>query len=191
MNSMETAIQLVSHKRSMRKVFSRSGLRIDMTPMVDLGFLLITFFIYTSAMSDPATMDLFMPKNGPPVNTAVSGAFTILVGNNRAVAYYEGNLAANASNLSHGSLTELRKALIRKKREVMAAYVPDAGCEAKALAEKRSIDDCRQNKLMVLIKPGKNANYKTIVNVLDEMSINRIARYALVAPEKEEQQLIP
>lgn len=159
--------------------------------MVDLGFLLITFFIYTSTMSEPATTDLFMPKDGPPITTAASGAFTILVGDNGAVAYYEETLKPDASNLHRGSLTELRSALIRKKKEVMAAYIPDAACEAKAAAEKRSPDDCRQSKLMVLIKPGKNANYKTIVNVLDEMTINRIGRYALITPTADEAKRIP
>ncbi|MBO9618515.1 MAG: biopolymer transporter ExbD [Niabella sp.] len=191
MNSVETVAQPISSKRSIRKTFSGPNLRIDMTPMVDLGFLLITFFIYTSTMSEPATTDLFMPKDGPPINTAASGAFTILVGDNGAVAYYEEILKPDASNLHRGSLTELRGALIRKKKEVMAAYVRDAACEAKAVAEKRSPEDCRQSKLMILIKPGKNANYKTIVNVLDEMTINRIARYALVAPAADETKLIP
>lgn len=191
MNSIEMIAQPISSKRSMRKAFRSPHLKIDMTPMVDLGFLLITFFIYTSTMSEPATTDLFMPKDGPPITTAASGAFTILVGDNGAVAYYEETLKPDASNLRHGSVMELRSALIRKKKEVIAAYVPDAGCEAKAVREKRSVEDCRQGKLMVMIKPGKNANYKTIVDVLDEMTINRIARYALITPTTDEAKLIP
>ncbi len=171
--------------------FRRAAIRIDMTPMVDLGFLLITFFIYTSAMSDPSTMDLFMPKDGPPVNTAASGAFTVLIGNNGAVAYYENELEPDASNLHRIRPEALRAALMKKKKEVIAQYVRDPDCEAKALSEKRSPDDCRQRKLMVMIKPGKNADYKTVVGVLDEMVINKIARYALVTPDVDELKYIP
>src|SRR6185436_3344722 len=76
--------------------------RVDMTPMVDLGFLLITFFIFTATMSSPTTMDLNMPKETDEKDETKikqSGALTILLGKNDKVFYYEGELTQeNASS---------------------------------------------------------------------------------------------
>ena len=77
--------------------------RVDMTPMVDLGFLLITFFIFTATMSSPTTMDLNMPKETDKKDETKikqSGALTIMLGKNDQVYYYEGELTQdNASSI--------------------------------------------------------------------------------------------
>lgn len=163
------------------------SLRIDMTPMVDLGFLLITFFIFTSALSEPNTINLFMPEtDGPQSLIPQSGALTIIVDKEGTLFYYEGAPAADGSNFKQSSLSQIRKEIVRKKHEVISKYIPDAACEAKAVANKTSIDDCRQKNLTILIKPTAGADYKTIVAVLDEMTINKIARYVLVDPDENE-----
>ncbi len=54
-------------------------LKIDMTPMVDLGFLLITFFIFTTSMGEPMATNLFMPKDGPVSNLSGSTALTVFI----------------------------------------------------------------------------------------------------------------
>ena len=79
------------------KSFSHSKkqiLRIDMTPMVDLGFLLITFFVFTTTMSIPKATDLFMPSDKPdpkPPKLIDDLALTILLIENNKIYYYNGN----------------------------------------------------------------------------------------------------
>ena len=69
------------------------GMKIDMTPMVDLGFLLIAFFIFTTEISKPAATNLYMPHNGDPTNIPDSKSLTILLTNNDQVFYYYGTEA--------------------------------------------------------------------------------------------------
>jgi len=143
----------------------KHALRIDMTPMVDLGFLLITFFIFTSTLSEPKAMNLILPKEGgPPTPTKQSGALTILPSGDDKIYYYEGQLKTNA--LPHTSLKGIREIIISKKSTTAA-------------------DD-----LFVIIKPARTSNYRSVVDVLDEMMISRIKRFALVKITAEEEVLL-
>ena len=134
--------------------------RVDMTPMVDLGFLLITFFIFTSTMSSPAAMQLFMPKDTDKKEeqnkAKESGALTVLLGKADQVYYYEGQLAPDASNFKSTNFKGIRDVLIDKKRRTNA------------------------EDFVVVIKPNEEATYKNTVDMLDEMAINEIKRFALV-----------
>jgi biopolymer transport protein ExbD len=134
--------------------------RVDLTPMVDLGFLLITFFIFTTTMSQPTAMKLFLPKDTdkPEEQNKVkaSGALTLLLGKNDQIFYYEGELAPDASNFKTTSFKDIRKVIIDKKR---------------ATDEK---------DFVVVIKPDNDATYKNTVDILDEMTINDVKRYAMV-----------
>lgn len=170
--------------------------RVDMTPMVDLGFLLITFFIFTSTMSSPTTMDLNMPKDTEKkeeeTKVKMSGALTIMLGKDNNIFYYEGELTnENASQAFKSStVKEIRDVIIKKKKEVESRYVTDAACEAKAQTEGKDPKDCRQKDFFVLIKPTEEANYKNVIDLLDEMTINKVARYALLEPFDTEKELI-
>lgn len=178
-------------QRSFSGKQKRLSVRIDMTPMVDLGFLLITFFIFTSSMNEPKAMDLFMPESdGPETLVAKSGAFTILIDKDAGIYYYEGLPDEAGIKIKKSSLSEIRKELIRKKREVISNYKPDKACEEKAVANQTAVDDCRQKDLTVLIKPTEDASYQAIVAMLDEMTINKIARYVLTEPDARDLELL-
>src|ERR1043165_6858629 len=90
------------------KKAKRLSTRVDMTPMCDLGFLLITFFIFTTTMQTPTTMDLNMPKDTEKKEeqneVKQSGALTIMLGKGDQVYYYEGQLAVDGSNFKQGTL---------------------------------------------------------------------------------------
>jgi len=144
--------------------------RVDLTPMVDLGFLLITFFIFTTTMSQPTAMRLFLPKDTdkPEEQNKVkaSGALTLLLGQNDVVYYYEGELAPDASNFKTTTFKEVRDVIINKKK---------------------STDP---QDFVVVIKPNAESTYKNAIDALDEMTINDVKRYALVDISPVEDQLI-
>ncbi|HEY1022116.1 MAG TPA: biopolymer transporter ExbD [Flavisolibacter sp.] len=157
--------------------------RIDMTPLVDLGFLLITFFIFTATMSTPNTMRLIMPKDekDPEKQTEVkeSSALTILLGKNNNVFYYEGQLEGDGSNFSSTTYKDLRKVIQDKRTAVMQ--------QGRALGHH---PDSLDKDLVVVIKPNSEATYKNTVDVLDEMTINGIKRFAIVDISDAEKQAI-
>lgn len=134
--------------------------RVDLTPMVDLGFLLITFFIFTTTMSQPTALKLFLPKDTdkPEEQNKVkaSGALTIMLGKGDGVYYYEGELLPDGSNFKSSNFKEIREEIINKKKST------------------------NPQDFVVVIKPGPEATYKNTVDILDEMTINDVKRYAMV-----------
>lgn len=143
--------------------------RVDLTPMVDLGFLLITFFIFTTTMSQPTAMKLFLPKDAdnPDEQNKVNqkNALTLLLGKNDNVFYYEGELAPDASNFKSSNFKDIRDVIIRKKQAV-------------------------DSSLVVVIKPTDDCEYKNVIDILDEMSINVVKKYAMVDISDVEKQLV-
>jgi len=131
--------------------------RVDLTPMVDLGFLLITFFIFTTTMAQPTAMSLAQPKDTPDekdqVKVKESGSLTLIMGKQNVVYYYFGS---DPSKLQTTNYKDLRKVIIDKKRATP------------------------RDDLFITIKPDKDASYKNVVDVLDEMTINDIPRYAMI-----------
>ena len=174
-----------SHKkgRGVKKA-KKLSTRVDMTPMVDLGFLLITFFIFTATMSSPTTMDLNMPKDTEKqeeeTKVKQSGALTIMLSKKDKVYYYEGELAPDGSNFKQTDFKGIRDVIIKKKRDVIAHYTPNAECEAKAKEKGKPVSDCFDTDFVVVIKPTEDANYKNTVDILDEMTINMVKRFAMI-----------
>jgi biopolymer transport protein ExbD len=173
--------------------------RVDMTPMVDLGFLLITFFIFTTTMQSPTTMDLNMPKDtkkDEDQNKAKeSGALTVLLGKNNTVYYYEGQLDESASNFKTTNFKGIRDEIINKREDVMKNHVHDESCtkiqqKAKEKGDKDWQKACLDRDFVVVIKPDVDATYKNTVDILDEMTINGVKRFAMIDILPIEYQLI-
>lgn len=176
--------------------------RVDMTPMVDLGFLLITFFIFTATMKSPTSMDLNMPKESDQKDETKikqSGALTIMLGKDDHVYYYEGELTQENASQAFKSSTfkDIRQVIIDKKKEVIKNHVHDDKCEEiKQKAKNRIPQDPNwqtadlDRDFMVIIKPTANATYKNTVDILDEMTINAVKRFAMVKISDTEMDLV-
>lgn len=196
MASLDTGDGGGGHKKGPGvKKAKKLNTKVDMTPFVDIAFLLITFFIFTATMSSPTTMDLNMPKDtekeDEETKVKQSGALNVLLGKDNSLFYYEGELLPDGSNFKSESFAGIRDIIIKKKKEVMSRYVTDPACEEKARAENKNVDDaCKQKDFFVIIKPTEDANYKGVVDMLDEMTINKVARYALVKPFDTELDLV-
>jgi biopolymer transport protein ExbD len=195
MASLDTGDGGGGHKKGPGvKKAKKLNTRVDMTPMVDLAFLLITFFIFTATMNNPTTMDLNMPKDTDKkdelTKTKQSGALTLMLGKDNHIFYYEGELLPDGSNFKTASYSQVRDIIIKKKREVEASYVRDPACEAEKQNAGKPISLCKQKDFFVMIKPTDESSYKNAVDILDEMTINKVERYALVKVADSEMDLI-
>jgi biopolymer transport protein ExbD len=180
MAQMDVAAGDSGHKKGPGvKKSKKLSTRVDMTPMVDLGFLLITFFIYTTTMSTPNTTKLNMPKKDEDktqqMEVEKSGLLTILLGKGDQIYYYEGELQPDGSNFMTTTYPSpsnpgIRKVLQDKKAQVIAAWTPNPSIK----------DDSKDRAFTVIIKPSKEANYGRTVDILDEMTINNVQRYAII-----------
>ncbi len=166
----------------------KKSTRVDLTPMVDLGFLLITFFIFTTTMSQPTSFKLFLPKDvtKPDEQNKVkaSSTLTILLGKNSEVFYYEGELASDGSNIVVSSFDNganaIRNEIVKKKGEVIRMHVHEQSC-AKIWAENNGDKtSCLDKDYVVVLKPDNEAPYQDVVKILNEMQISVVKRYALV-----------
>src|SRR5438045_1197462 len=135
----------------------KSSTRIDMTPMVDLAFLLLTFFILTTTLSKPQTMEINMPEKPkeddkqPEVNE--KKVLTLVLGANDKVYWYVGITEPEAKKTDF-SKDGIRKVLLQKKSEI--------------------------RDMIVLIKAMDESKYKNVVDILDEITITNIQRFAIV-----------
>ncbi|MEO9004014.1 MAG: biopolymer transporter ExbD [Ginsengibacter sp.] len=145
------------------KKSKKQSTRVDLTPMVDLGFLLITFFIFTTTVSEPTSMNLNMPKDTKDQDQVTkvkeSGSLTLMLGKANVIYYYYGDDPATMQTTGY---KDVRKLILEKKRTTPA------------------------EDLFIIIKPDKDATYKNAVDILDEMDINDIGRYAMVDPTPDE-----
>ena len=154
-------------------------LKTDMTPMVDLGFLLIAFFVITTEMIKPAALKLSMPHDGAGTQVANSNALTVLLDSN-SIYYYHGEWA-NAKE----------KNQVFKTSIAFNNGLGDVIRQKQAWLDEINIPGGEGRKgLMMMIKSSKRADYGSMIAILDEILINNVQKYALVSLDKEEKEFL-
>lgn len=154
----------------------KSNPGVDLTAMVDLAFLLITFFILTTTLSKPQSMDLALPDNtkqddSNPPETPAWRTLTVVLGKNDKLVYYIGTTDQPYVDAEINGKPKLnvyggkgiRKALVEHNKYVQSR-----------------VDNPKTQGMMVLIKASKSANYKNLVDILDEMAIVKPFSYSIV-----------
>ncbi|MDX3912438.1 MAG: biopolymer transporter ExbD [Pseudosphingobacterium sp.] len=150
--------------------------RVDLTAMVDLAFLLITFFMLTTSLAKPHAMDVAMPdkdKENKDDNLEVADnrSMTILLGAKNKIEYYMGQLEKPLDGptvVDYGK-NGIRPVLLKKMKDVQAAT---------------------GKPLIVIIRPSDNSNYRNLVDILDEMKIVNAQQYMIGDISKPEIELL-
>lgn len=153
----EISENLANGKRQLK----RNSSKPDMTPMVDLGFLLITFFMSTTTFSNPNMMKLFMPDDKKGTSkVGTKNSITFILGKNNSVFWHQKDMKElTKTDLVETDFTAngIRKLILEKFNE-----------------------STKPENFTVIIKPSDDANFKNTVDILDEMEITNMKRYALV-----------
>ncbi len=195
------------HKKLRAK---KASTHIDMTPMVDLAFLLLTFFILTTTFSKPKTMDITMPikkdiEDKDKTKVPASQTMSILLTENDKIIWYMGIDSVglppetNMADFSQSGSKSIHKILLEKNKliydqvrmvedSVKRGLIPDDDDEIKR--HKAQVKAAEKKGLIVLIKPDDKSKYKNLVDILDEMLITNVARYAIVDLSESELELI-
>ncbi len=145
-----------------KKRFNKKNTRVDLTPMVDLGFLLLTFFVFTTSLTTPKAMNLVMPYDKGPVPhdlVCQSCVLTVLLDKDNRITYYEGAAESNPNIKETGFGAEGIRAVLMKKKEAVK-LVRGSG-----------------DQFILIIKPSAVSNFKNFVDMTDEVTICGIKKY--------------
>jgi len=132
----------------------KANTKVDLTAMVDLAFLLITFFMLTTSLSKPIAMDIAKPdQEDPEVRNELraSQTMTILLGKKNKVAWYMGEAGKSEPNIE--GFADIRKSILKNKD----------------LVYKSS-----GRQIVIVVKPTEGATYKNFVDIMDELNITGI-----------------
>ncbi|PHX77414.1 MAG: hypothetical protein CK532_05975 [Flavobacteriales bacterium] len=178
-----------------KKRAKKQSTRVDMTPLVDLAFLLLTFFVLTSTFSQPKVLRMIFPEKLDPKNKdikqpEVKDGLTILLSDNDKIFWYRGALNAKTV-LEETDYTKkgLRKVLVENNLPLLTqlrAFEKELNkIDVKDTASRSAIDikvkeAQRDSKLVVLLKNDDKATYRNVIDVMDEFMITQIAKYFAV-----------
>jgi biopolymer transport protein ExbD len=194
---MAEIVQEEGHKGKGKKKAKKHGTHIDMTPMVDLACLLLTFFMLTTAFNKPKVMEIILPEkpkeNEKPPELDKDRALNILLVENDKVLWYVGLADPNKTLpvLTEADFSKdgIRKVLLQRNKELYArvANMKKDVTEGKLKIPRDSVESrikrfYKEDKSgpIVLIKAADGVKYRNIVDIMDEMAITNIARYTLV-----------
>jgi len=161
--------------KSNKSGHSKPAPRIDLTPMVDLGFLLITFFMMTTTMAQPKAMDIQMPskeRDPNPPEYYETSAITLMPAAHHSIYYYEGIFNPDTPLKKVTDISSLRKMLADKELSLQNRQKP------------------AERDIQVIIKSHASSTVQDIVALLDEMRISNIKYYAMVDMDAAESELI-
>lgn len=161
--------------RSGKPAVHRTSTRIDFTPMVDLGFLLITFFMLTTTLAKPQIMALVMPDKDPEHPDEIKNAkvLTLLLAGKDKVYWYEGITDPRLDSTEYGA-EGLRQVILNKMEKVQAQFGTEACRDLKTGRTKEG------SFLYVFIKPSPQSRYNNLVDALDEMAICGVRYYTIL-----------
>lgn len=175
------------HKGGVRS--KKMSTRVDLTPMVDLAFLLISFFMLTTTLNKPKAMELNMPKKtnieDEKQDVGECQVMNILLDTLDQVWYYDGLKVAGLQKTTFAGEDGIRKEIIRKMKTVPKECPPgkkwvDANNDKVKQPEEVVMGP---RDAIVLIKMLKGARYKNMVDILDEMDITGCKVYAIQDPD--------
>jgi biopolymer transport protein ExbD len=149
-----------------KKVRSKKqSTRVDLTAMVDLAFLLITFFMLTTTLAKPQAMDMFMPdknEQNDELPVKASRTMTVLLGSDNKIVWYMGVPGENAPTVDNFGKSGIRQSFIDNNKKVLA-----------------STGDPKKG-MLVIVKPTDKSDYKNFVDILDEIKIAGVPSYGIV-----------
>ena len=175
-----------------KKRAKKQSTKVDMTPLVDLAFLLLTFFVLTSTFSQPKVMRMIFPKklDDPTVKQSeVKNGITFLLTGNNKVYYYNGKLNGSASSkLQETDYTAKGvRAILIERNAPLRSKLKELAIEKDKINEKDSAALLTFNKklekarmdddFVVLIKNDKEATYKNVIDMVDELIITQCGKY--------------
>ena len=195
------------HDKGGKKRAKKGSTRVDMTPLVDLAFLLLTFFVLTSTFSVPKIMVLNYPAK-PKINEEpgkkINNAITFLITKDKKeerIFYYKGEFF-NANNESkegkpHTKLIETNFGTDEKSVRAILAEANNYILTQKSILLKQKfeekitqaqydakMEDLHHDKahkpLTVLIKTDDKAMCKGFIDLIDELKIHEISSLAPV-----------
>jgi biopolymer transport protein ExbD len=175
-------LNMLSHahgKKGKLRRCKKLSTKVDLTAMVDLGFLLITFFILTTSWTKPTVMKIFLPADGPGMPVPESTSLTIIPLRDEKIFYYHGSLQSAISMNQYGVCDYSFK-----------TGIGNIIRQTKFLLNKNKSFSRIAKDLVIMIKPATQSNFQNIVKVLDEMLINKVSRYAITDLDMEEKQLL-
>ncbi|MFI5451730.1 ExbD/TolR family protein [Pedobacter sp. UC225_61] len=158
---MATTLNIPQNGKAVKGRTKKPLPNVDLTAMVDLAFLLITFFMLTTSLAKMKALEIAKPVESPiPSAYPQSRTMTILLGKNNQAIYYMGEAGKTEMNIIN--MKDIQRKIIANKQLVASTHTT-----------------ALKKEMIVIIKPTNTSSYKNFVDVIDEMNISNIKSYAI------------